>query len=233
MKIQYTLSFIFLSHFPLAFGQTTDKIPAEMGKNSFGLYGGVNFQNINGSDAGGNKLSNKLVTRFNVGINEEIAVAPEFYLQLGLQYTGKGTKGPVVYTDGSGAHNITREIKLNYAELPINLLFKPLLGAGHLMIGFGPYFSYCFGGKALFSGNDAPADANIQFVKTAPSSDANNLVYFKRMDVGANAFFGYQFHSGFNVVFNSQLGLVNINSTTASKLANKNTGFGLAVGYRF
>jgi hypothetical protein len=51
------------------------------GGTSFGLRAGVNFQNITGKDEDGNKLENDLLTGFNIGINAEIPLAPQFYLQ--------------------------------------------------------------------------------------------------------------------------------------------------------
>jgi len=92
---------------------------------------------------------------------------------------------------------------------------------------------YAVGGKALFEGTNAPDDTNIDFRSTVSNTDPNNLIYFKRMDVGGNFFVGYELKSGLNFSLTSQLGLVNINSKTTSKLANQNTGFGLAIGYRF
>lgn len=203
-----------------------------LGKSSFGMFAGLNLQNINGKDAAGTKLSNSLVTRFNAGVNYEIPIAPEFYFQPGLQFITKGTKGPVLYTDNNGTHAITREIKMNYIEMPLNLVFKPILGNGHMILGFGPYVGYSIGGNVKFTGSPVPSDTDIQFEKEAPSNDANNLIYFKKLDVGANFFVGYEFQKGLNLVLNSQLGLININSTTTSKMENKNTGFGLALGYR-
>jgi hypothetical protein len=44
---------------------------------------------------------------------------------------------------------------------------------------------------------------------------------------------GYQLANGLNLILSSQLGLVNVNSKTSSSLINKNTGFGLNLGYRF
>ena len=204
----------------------------EVGKASFGIYGGINFQNINGKDAGGDKLTNSLVTKFHIGVNEELPIAPEFYFQVGIQFMGKGTKGNVQYIDDAGSHTITRKVNLNYLEMPLNLVYKPLVGSGHLILGFGPYFGYAATGRTEFTGDFAPEDTDIQFIKTAPQSDRNNLVYFKRLDVGANFMVGYQFQNGINLVLNSQLGLVPINSKTESKLVNKNTGFGLSLGWR-
>jgi|TARA_R110000737_G_scaffold2188_1_gene6158 hypothetical protein len=211
-----------------AHGQTE----AIEGKSTFGIYGGVNLQNINGKDANGDKLSNSLVIGYNIGVNYEFPIATDFYLQPGIQFIKKGTKGPVTYAN-SGNYTIDREIKLNYIEVPINFIFKPILGTGHLILGFGPYVGYAVGGKALFEGTNAPDDTNIDFRSTVSNTDPNNLIYFKRMDVGGNFFVGYELKSGLNFSLTSQLGLVNINSKTTSKLANQNTGFGLAIGYRF
>jgi len=65
---------------------------AHSGGTTFGIRGGVNFQNINGKDQDGNKLSNDLVTRFNIGVNAEIPVGTDFYFQPGLLFTTKGAK---------------------------------------------------------------------------------------------------------------------------------------------
>lgn len=53
-------------------------------KTSFGIRGGVNFQNINGDDASGSSLDNKLKVGFLAGVNAEIPVGIDFYLQPGV-----------------------------------------------------------------------------------------------------------------------------------------------------
>lgn len=200
---------------------------------TFGIYGGINFQNINGTNTNGNALSNSLVPRFTLGINEEIYVAPEFYVQIGLQYITKGTTGNVDYKDLLITRSVTRELNLKYFEMPINLLYKPLVGKGKLILGFGPYIGYCIGGTAVFSGNSATEDTDLKIQEDVPNNENNNLIYFKTMDIGANFLVGYQLANGINLTLNSQLGLVNINSNSSSSLANKNIGFGLILGYRF
>lgn len=216
----------------LAKAQSITRVLEPTGEPSFGIFAGINFQNINGKDASGIELENDLVLRYNAGVNFEIPIAPEFYIQPGLQFIAKGTKGPMMYTTNSETHTINRELKMNYLEVPISFVFKPLLGNGHMILGFGPYISYALNGKATFTGETVPADVDIQFMKSAPINDPNNLIYFKRMDMGANFFVGYQLANGINILLNSQLGLANINSNTSTKMSNKNTGFGLALGYR-
>jgi hypothetical protein len=230
-KILFTVILNAIFFQSIAQNESASKPP--LGYYSFGIYLGAGLQNINGKDASGNKLNNSLVSRFNAGFNEEIPLAPEFFLQVGLQYISKGTMGVVDYNTNSGTQKTTRELKLNYFEMPLNFIFKPMLGNNHIVLGFGPYLGYCFSGKAIYTGSFAPDKENIVFVKTVPSNTTNNLVYFKRFDTGANFLVGYEMHNGINLTLNSQLGLININSNTESQLANKNTGFSLALGYRF
>jgi hypothetical protein len=237
MKMKHKL---YIFSILLAFGmnvkaqtQSDDSNSPEVGTSTFGIYGGVNFQNINGKDAMGIDLSNSLVPRFTIGVNYEIAIAPEFYIQPGVQFVTKGTKGPMEYKKNADTYTVTREINMNYIEVPLNLVFKPNLGRGFVVLGLGPYVGYSVGGKAKFEGSTKPEDSDIQFADAVPTNDENNLVYFKRMDTGANLFVGYEVHNGINILLNTQLGLLNINSSTTSKMENKNTGFGLTLGYRF
>ncbi len=213
--------------------QTTEPAKPEMGVRSFGVSGGVNFQNINGKDMNGNKLTNTLITRFHLGVNEQIPVAPEFYLQVGLQYAGKGCKGTVMYKN----FQEVRWLEFNYIEVPINFLYKPLVGSGHFLLGFGPYVAYSFLGKAKFTGEVYNLSQNINYAHTINLENPNDLAYFRHLDVGANAFFGYEFKNKLSVTFDAQLGLVNVNSKNdfypSSKLSEMNTGFGLSLGYRF
>lgn len=59
---------------------------------TFGIRAGVSLQNINGRDGNDNKLENKLVPRFQGGVNVELPLADEFYVQPGLLFSGKGTE---------------------------------------------------------------------------------------------------------------------------------------------
>ncbi len=230
---------ILLSTLMLLFGfnaMTQDLTKPPMGPYSIGIYGGVNFQNINGKDASGSTLENSLTTKFNFGINQEIPVAPEFFIQIGLQYIGKGATENLMYN----SKPLTRKVGINYIEMPINFLYKPLVGKGHVLFGFGPYVGYGFMGKAKITSDNYNGDQNIKFANTVSLADPNNPttgVYFKRLDVGANIFVGYEFANNITLTFTSQLGLININpknnTLPNSKIANKNTGFGLTLGYRF
>ncbi len=200
---------------------------------TFGIRGGVNFQNINGKDQDGNKLSNDLVTRFNIGANAEIPVGTDFYFQPGLLFTTKGAKNEQVIL----GQNVTSTVNLSYLELPLNLIYKPALGTGHLLLGFGPYVAFGVGGKVKYEEGGSNQQQDVKFKNVVKASDADDVAYFKPLDAGANLLAGYEFHNKFSFQLNAQLGLTKINpeyeEAVDDKSSFKNTGFGLSLGYRF
>jgi hypothetical protein len=183
-------------------------------KTSFAVLGGVNLQNLNGKDESGNKLENDMLIGFHAGVNLQLPVAPEFYFQPGLLFSTKGAKIS------------TTSYKLSYIELPLNFVYKALVGNGYFMLGFGPYVAYGIGGK------------DIEFKKTVETGDSDAIKYFKPFDAGANLFFGYELPAGLFLQLNTQLGLLDINPED-NRIAGdnestlKNTGYGISLGYRF
>jgi len=209
MNTKIYFSIIFFSMFSLLNGQT-----------SFGVHAGINFQNINGKDFLGDKLENGLAIGYNAGVNAQIPLAPEFYFQPGLMFSLKGSN-----LDMTGFDD---EVRLGYIEVPLNLLFKPLVGTGHLLLGFGPYVAY-----GVTSGKEKD---DVKYQSSVGLTDDPGDVYLKNFDAGANLFFGYELAGNLSFQVNTQLGLLNILSdypVQNNKTNFKNTGFGLSVGYRF
>lgn len=204
--------------------QTTTTSDA-LGRTSFGLRVGVNFQNLNGKDDGGDDLDNKMKVGFNIGANAEVPIAQDFYLQPGLLFSTKGAK----LDDDADA-----KINLSYLEIPVNLVYKPVLGEGNLLLGFGPYLAFAVGGKVKFG----DTDTDIEFEKEISQAQAvSPTPYLRRMDAGANLLVGYELSSRISAQLNAQLGLVNINPKVTGAddddSRTKNTGFGVSIGYRF
>lgn len=192
---------------------------AQSGATTFGLRAGVNFQNITGSGQ-----DNKLRTGFNIGGNVEIPIAQDFYVQPGLLFS----------TKGANAKNSSAHISTSYLEVPVNLLYKPSLGDGKLLLGFGPYLGVGVGGKVKDgSGNSM----NIKFKSSVNAADYYNNFYLKPTDFGANFLAGYEMSNRISLQLNAQLGLTNINpkvnGVTSQPSSIKNTGFGISLGYRF
>jgi hypothetical protein len=208
-----------------AMAQGTSKMP-------FGIQAGVNFQNLSGKDASGNKLENEMMLGYHAGINIQIPIAPQFFFQPGLLYSGKGAKNTYTVT----GTEYTNKTKLAYIELPLNLVYKALLGDGFFMLGFGPYVGYAFGGKIVTEGGSADVEQKIEFTNAVETTDDPTVPYCKPFDFGGNIFAGYEMANGIFFQFNTQLGMVNINpeykTITDDKSSIKNTGFGLSLGYR-
>jgi hypothetical protein len=194
-------------------------------QTTFGLRAGVNFQNINGKEFDGSDTEGKLKTGFNIGVNAEVPVAPDFYLQPGVLFTTKGAK-----------HKDDDDIKrsLSYIEVPINFVYKPTLGTGKLILGIGPYVAFAVGGK--FTDDDGK-DYDHKFKSEITAAEYLSDPYVKRLDVGGNLLAGYEFSNKFSFQLNAQLGMVNINpeieGVSNDKTKWKNTGFGVSLGYRF
>ncbi|MBC7774110.1 MAG: PorT family protein [Phycisphaerae bacterium] len=206
---------------------------AEDQRTSFGIRAGVNFQNINGKDGSGDKLENELATRFHVGVQADIPIAPEFYFQPGLLFTTKGAKNETINLEQPAPS----DLNISYLELPLNFLYKPMLGNGHLLLGVGPYVAYGIGGKAKFEGGGTTLTQDVKFDNTVTLPEVTEDYYVRPFDAGANLFVGYQFVNGLFFQLNTQLGLMNINpdfeGVPENDSAYKNTGFGLSVGYGF
>ncbi len=221
---QFSLILIFTLLVSSAMAQT-----GEIGKTSFAVLGGVNFQNLNGKDMSGDNLENDLIVGYHFGVNAQIPVAPEFYFQPGLQFSTKGAKNTV----GS----LTSTYKLSYVELPLNFVYKALLGNGYFMIGLGPYVAYGVGGKAVYEGGSSTSESKIKFKSEIVSGDPLATEYVKPFDAGGDIFFGYEMPGGLFMQLNAQLGMINIKPGNYlfpdDSSTWKNTGYGLSLGYRF
>lgn len=187
----------------------------------FGVRAGFNLVNIK-AETFGEEMESALKPAFNVGAFYEISVAPDFYFQPNLLFSMKGANED----EGDGSLNI------GYIELPLHFLYKPQLGSGNIIVGFGPYFAYGVTGKIKGDGEDE----DIKF-KNDVSMDDEEAFYLKGLDAGADIFFGYEFPFKLSVQLNAQLGLLNLmpkyEGEELDDSSFKNVGFGLSLGYRF
>jgi hypothetical protein len=199
---------------------------------SFGILGGVNFQNFNGKDNDGNKLDNDLVIGYHAGVNIQIPLVPEFYFQPGLLFSVKGSDKDFGLLTGT--------YRLSYIEIPLNFVYKGLLGNGYVTLGFGPYIGYGITGKSKLESGSVTIETDIEFTSVVESGDPFTTSHFRPFDAGGNISAGYEIAGGLFFQLNAQLGMLKINPEDrrtvvvySDELSLKNTGFGLSVGYRF
>lgn len=189
-----------------------------------GVHAGVNFFNINGKTASGIELNNKLNTGFNAGADVQIPLGGGSYLAPGVTFIQKGTESQ------NGI-----QTTLNYVDIPINFIYKPILGSGNLVLGFGPYVGFGIGGKVTSpDGSKADVVFNNNYDRTLPAS----TVQLRKTDAGANFLAGYEFANKLSLNLKAQLGLKDINpdlgtSNNDDQTRYRNTGFGASLGYRF
>ena len=208
MKTRFlTILTILALSITMASAQGTDKL-------SFGVLGGVNFQNLNGKDMSGDKLENEMLLGFHAGVNVQIPIAPQFYFQPGLIFSTKGAKNTTTIL---GVDYITTT-KLSYVEMPLNLVYKAMLGNGYFMLGFGPYVGYGIGGKVTTEGGDISLDQDIEFQNVVETGDDLTVPYYKALDFGGNIFAGYELSNGIFAQFNTQLGMVSPNPLSEERL---------------
>lgn len=202
-------------------------------KVSFGLRGGFDYQNINGKNQNGDKLKFDMVPRFNVGAVIEIPLADQFFIQPALLYSTKGAQAKNSYL----GFPMSTEFKLGYLELPVNLVYKPTLGTGNLMLGFGPYIAYGIGGDVEYTIDGNSSKDKIEFTENYTSANPFESRHIKPLDYGGNILFGYQFAGGLSAQLNAQLGLAEMRAKNSmnpsSEVSFKNTGFGISLGYMF
>lgn len=193
----------------------------------FGVRAGGSMQNITG-ETGGEDLESSLKPGFHAGVFYEISVASDFYFQPNLLFSMKGAKDD----------DVDANMNLGYIELPLHFLYKPQLGSGKIIVGFGPYVAYGVTGKL----KDDEDEIDIKFKNDLSLEEALEMAsfetfYLKGLDAGADVFFGYEFPFQLSVQFMAQLGLVNIfpkiDGESVDDTSMKNIGFGLSLGYRF
>jgi hypothetical protein len=208
-------------------------IAQETSKMKFAIMGGVNYQNLNGKAYNGDELENEMLLGFHGGINVQIPIAPAFYFQPALRFATKGaTESYTILTE-----EFTKEVNLNYIEMPLSLVYKASLGNGSFMLGFGPYVAYAVKGKVKTEGGGLSLSEDIVFQNGVSTNDNMLVPFYKAFDTGGNIFAGYEMANGIFVQLETQFGFININPEYTQlpddKSTTRNTGFGVSLGYRF
>ncbi|MDO9153580.1 MAG: hypothetical protein Q7U47_07735, partial [Paludibacter sp.] len=94
---------------------------------------------------------------------------------------------------------------LSYIELPLNFLYKGLLGSGYVLVGVGPYVAYGIKGNVITKGGSISLDSPVKFQNVVEVGDSPLIPYYRAFDAGGNIFFGYEMASGIFAQLNAQL----------------------------
>lgn len=119
-------TFIFIA--TLLLGGMTETLTSQ---TTFGAKGGLNLSNLSIEDAS----DKNMVAGFHAGFFANMPVAGNFSIQPELLYSQKGTK----WTTESSLADSEVKLKLNYLEVPVNLVFNL---TEDFDFQLGPYVGY-------------------------------------------------------------------------------------------
>jgi len=207
-------------------------------KTSAILRGGINFANVSINDDGGIDDA-KTLTSFQVGIIGDLRVAPCFYIQPGLIFTGKGTK---TQSGTEGSANWYRATSNPYyLEIPVNLVLKTPTGPVKFFGGAGPYLAMGISGKnkvkGAILGAQFSSEENIKWSDDDPSTlneeEGSGFGIMKRFDYGLNGLIGAEINKTV-ITANYGLGLAKLQSGSNSGADNNNKHrvFSITLGFK-
>jgi outer membrane protein with beta-barrel domain len=175
-----------------------------------GIKAGANYseQRVNVSHGTG-LFSNDHLKTFHAGLIGEMPIADRFYLQPQLLYTRKGS----TLLSTSGAPDT--KLRIDYIEVPINVVYKIPVSFGKVFAGTGATIGYGFGGKEI-QGRE----------KRAVYSDLNT---WKHEDLSLNFTAGLEFNNGLFLSVNSQKSF--LNTSKVDGVSVKNRSVSVSVGY--
>ncbi len=196
---------------------------------SFGVLAGSSLQAMTGKNFSGDRLENGVIPGFHAGVNYQLPLFSEFYIQPGLFFSSRGTR--------DNDYPEKRKIRISYLEVPLSFLYKTRLPDGYFFAGIGPYAAYGLAGKALYESGAADRKTDIEFKDVLSAGDPLSGTYFKRVDAGGSLFVGYEMIRGLSLQLHVQAGLTNISPRNEiapnSEALLRNLGAGLSLGFRF
>jgi hypothetical protein len=170
--------------------------------------GTISRQRVNG-ESGSSLFSNDKYKNYHAGLITEFKIAQNVYLQPQLLYTRKGSR----LLSSIGAPDM--KVRVNYVEMPVNVIYKLPASFGQIFGGAGAALSYGFSGKLDQAGHKQ-------------SVFADNRTW-RREDISLSFTAGVEFDNGIFVSINSQKGLLDVYK--ASNVSVKNSSVSVSVGY--
>ncbi len=181
------------------------KILSVLAIGFFIIVGTTKAQTVNYGIKGGLSLSNLYIDEeelddensrmgFNVGFYSQFMVANTFGIQPEFLYSTKGAEG-----EYSGFFDQSVEFKLNYIDIPVLAVFKPI---EVLEFHVGPYFGFLL-------------NSNIEYSGTIEGNDELDRDNFNTLDYGLAGGVGLNFGS-MQAGVRYNLGLQNIADSDAA-----------------
>ncbi len=167
-----------------------------------------------------------------------VPLAPGLYFQPGFRYVTKGTGLKETTDPKAGLSGVYmprgNSLRLNYLEMPLNVVYKYPLGKGRITAGLGPYIALGLNGTYTYNimqdGRTLTKHSkDVQFTR----KDNDNLAVLRMhpWDAGANFAVGYEFENGLMLGANYSLGMTD--NDRSEFTSSKNRYVGLTLGFLF
>jgi len=184
-----------------------------------GFTGGLTYSNML-EKVGGENSHGKFKIGGTYGALVDAPMQKNGSFQIGVSFTQKGSKNET----GSGSDLEKINTRLNYIEIPANVVFKFGKSNGKFLIGAGAAVALGVSGNSTLESGGTEVDKDINYGN-------KNDDDFKTVDFGANFLTGYEFNSGFFIALNYTHGINSlfVSGPDADKLLNQY--FGLRIGY--
>jgi len=220
--------------------ETTTTASTEGGSftNTGGLYvkGGLNLANVSTS-SDGSVNSAKTRASFNAGLMGDIPLANVLSLQIGAEFTGKGSKAQYNSSFYSGMYTF----RPYYVEVPVNLVVKiPIAPGAAITLGAGGYGAIGVAGKyeteATSVAGSGTSTQNIKWTDsgdiTTGSEDGSGAGVLRRYDFGLNFLGGVELGPA-QISVNYGMGLTKLASDANNNNDNdKNRVWSLNLAFR-
>lgn len=203
---------------------------ASQAQLAFGLEGGIGASSMYFAPAVGfTNASQTPITSWKVGEVADIQLNNNIFVQTGASLLQKGQSRKFsFYTSDSLNVAEDQDLKLLYAEIPINIVFKTgHLGTERFFFGIGANFGYLIGGKFKYHSYGSAYGVPFDTTATDRAQDKDPVRAF---EMGLNLNGGYELPSGLLFRLYYTLGISDVGMGTE---IDKNRNWGFSVGYLF
>lgn len=231
-----SLAFTFLS---ATFVTNVSKAQVSLGVQAGYTSADFSFNGQNRSDYSNVASYTKPVKGIHVDLLFNFPLPPDnLYIQSSLRFVTKGTTfTPVKYEQPDLTDTYVTSgtsMRLNYLEVPVNLVYKQPVGIGRVMVGAGIYGAYGLKGRYDYkvSRNGATVTKDSRDIQFSRSSNTNpSVMRIFPWDMGLNGLAGFEFNNHVSLSANFARGVIDVDRNNGT--STKNYCLGLTLGYLF
>jgi len=195
----------------------TVSLASAQSSSRLGFSAGVVYANMSIKDILLVKENGEGKVGVTFGVLYDVPMMNNGSFQPALNFVQKGTKEIAIVGD-------TLNLRLNYIEIPLNVLFKFGHSSGNFMIGGGPAVALGISGKETRTSNGTTTNTDI-------SSGDDVGDHYKGIDFGLNVQGGFEFSNGFFIAVNYTHGVNSLFADASPSGQLWNRCFGLRFGY--